>query len=81
MVAPAPFKRFAAYTVGIFNVITWWVTTASGTFMTALSVFGIVIFWHPEYTGAQWHVYLCYVFIVFLTCECAMQDARLSSSY
>lgn len=81
MVAPALFRRFAAYTVGIFNVITWWVTTASGTFTTAISVFGIVIFWHPEYSGAQWHVYLCYVLIVFLTCEYKMQYALLSSSY
>ncbi|KAB8206400.1 amino acid transporter [Aspergillus parasiticus] len=67
IVAPQFSKNFAAYTVGIFNVVAWWVTTASGVIYTAISAFGIAKFWYPEFAGTQWQVYLCYVLVVIVT--------------
>ena len=67
IVAPQFSKNFAAYTVGIFNVVAWWVTTASGIIYTAISAFGIAKFWYPEFVGTQWQVYLCYVLVVIVT--------------
>ncbi|KAE8147897.1 amino acid transporter [Aspergillus avenaceus] len=67
IVAPKFSKNFAAHTVGIINVVAWWITTASGTIYTAVSAFGIAKLWHPEFEGAQWQVYLCYVLVIIVT--------------
>ncbi|KAF7588341.1 hypothetical protein BBP40_005869 [Aspergillus hancockii] len=67
IVAPQFSKNFAAYLVGIINVVAWWVTTASGVIYTAISAFGIGKFLYPEFRGTQWQVYLCYVLVVGLT--------------
>lgn len=69
ILAPRPLRSFAAYIVGMINIISWWVTTASGTFLTAISAFGIAKFWHPDFVGAQWQVYLCYVLVIIMTCK------------
>ena len=53
----------------MINIISWWVTTASGTFLTAISAFGIAKFWHPGFADAQWQVYLCYVLVIIMTCK------------
>ncbi|PLB49685.1 amino acid transporter [Aspergillus steynii IBT 23096] len=67
IVAPKRTKNFAAYMVGILNIVAWWVTTASGTIFTAISAFGIAKFWYPEFSGEQWQVYLCYILVIILT--------------
>ncbi|GKZ32101.1 hypothetical protein AbraIFM66950_001240 [Aspergillus brasiliensis] len=67
IIAPERFKRFAAYIVGMINVIAWWINTASGTIYTAISAFGICRFLVPGFVGAQWQVYLCYLLVIILT--------------
>ncbi|KAE8354855.1 amino acid transporter [Aspergillus coremiiformis] len=67
IMAPECSRDFAAYTVGIINVVAWWVTTASGVIYTAISAFGIAKFWYPNFGGTQWQVYLCYVLVVIVT--------------
>lgn len=69
ILAPHLLRSFAAYTVGMINIISWWVTTASGTFLTAISAFGIAKFCHPGFADAQWQVYLCYVLVIIMTCK------------
>ncbi|PYH29104.1 amino acid transporter [Aspergillus neoniger CBS 115656] len=67
IIAPKRFKNFAAYVVGMINVIAWWINTASGTIYTAISAFGICRFLIPGFVGAQWQVYLCYLLVILLT--------------
>ncbi|KAF9883680.1 hypothetical protein FE257_003064 [Aspergillus nanangensis] len=67
IVAPTFSKNFAAYAVGILNILAWWINTASGTIFTAISAFAISKIWYPEFTGEQWQVYLCYVLVLALT--------------
>ncbi|OJJ75768.1 hypothetical protein ASPBRDRAFT_117010 [Aspergillus brasiliensis CBS 101740] len=67
IIAPERFKSFAAYIVGMINVIAWWINTASGTIYTAISAFGICRFLVPGFVGAQWQVYLCYLLVIILT--------------
>ncbi|KAI9043603.1 amino acid transporter [Aspergillus affinis] len=67
IVAPKRTQNFAGYIVGILNIVAWWVNTASGTIFTAISAFGIAKFWHPDFAGTQWQVYLCYVLVIILT--------------
>jgi choline transport protein len=67
IIAPDRFKNFAAYVVGMINVIAWWINTASGTIYTAISAFGICEFLVPGFAGTQWQVYLCYLLVILLT--------------
>ncbi|KAE8155043.1 amino acid/polyamine transporter I [Aspergillus avenaceus] len=65
--APERTRNFAAYTVGITNVIAWWVSSASGIIYTGISAFSIAVFWYPEFQHERWQIYLCYVLVVSLT--------------
>ncbi|KAE8322355.1 amino acid/polyamine transporter I [Aspergillus sergii] len=67
ILAPPKYKKFAAYTVGITNVIAWWVSAASGIIYTGISAFGIAVFWYPDFQHERWQIYLCYVLVVTLT--------------
>lgn len=67
IITPESYKRVAAYIVGMVNILAWWINTASGTIYTAISVFGIITFLNPNFSGQQWQVYLCYLLIIFLT--------------
>ncbi|KAJ6094544.1 hypothetical protein N7467_002057 [Penicillium canescens] len=67
IVAPESYKAFAAYIVGMINVVAWWVNTASGTIYTAISAFGVCEFLVPGFVGTQWQVYLCYLLVILLT--------------
>ncbi|EIT74507.1 amino acid transporter [Aspergillus oryzae 100-8] len=69
ILAPPKYKKFAAYTVGITNVIAWWVSAASGIIYTGISAFGIAVFWYPDFQHERWQIYLCYVLVVTLTCK------------
>ncbi|PYI16615.1 amino acid transporter [Aspergillus violaceofuscus CBS 115571] len=67
IIAPESCRNFVAYTVGMINVVAWWVNTASGAIYTAISAFGVCTFLLPEFSGTQWQVYLCYLLVIILT--------------
>ncbi|KAL8916430.1 MAG: hypothetical protein Q9208_008516 [Pyrenodesmia sp. 3 TL-2023] len=67
ILAPTKHKRFAAFTVGWMTLLGWWVITCSGLSLCAVSVAGMVNFWHDGFEVARWQVYLIYLASVFLT--------------
>ncbi|KAH8130097.1 hypothetical protein ACSS6W_008232 [Trichoderma asperelloides] len=67
IVAPTKTRNFAAYIVGLLNIVAWWVNAASGTIYVAISAFGIAELWYPNMEGAHWQIYLCYLLVIFLT--------------
>ncbi|KAI4204343.1 MAG: hypothetical protein LQ346_001615 [Caloplaca aetnensis] len=67
ILAPTKHKRFAAFTVGWMTLLGWWVITCSGLSLCAVSVAGMVNFWHDGIEMARWQVYLIYLASVFLT--------------
>ncbi|PLN79374.1 putative choline transport protein [Aspergillus taichungensis] len=67
LLAPPALRRFLAYTIGITTIVGWWVSTASGLLFTAISVFGIAKFWHPDFHHESWQVYLCFLVVIGLS--------------
>ncbi|GKZ46924.1 hypothetical protein AbraIFM66951_010095 [Aspergillus brasiliensis] len=63
MLSPTKSKRFSAFVVGCPDDRC----RSSGIQMITASLAGIVRFWHPEYTAAQWHIYLVYIATSLLT--------------
>ncbi|KAI4717885.1 hypothetical protein E4T48_05892 [Aureobasidium sp. EXF-10727] len=61
------YRGSGAYIVGIFAILAWWIGAASGTIYIAISMFGIVEMWYPEFVVTQWQVYLCYLGLIGLT--------------
>ena len=49
------------------TLLGWWVITCSGVSLCAVSVSGMIAFWHPSYKSEQWQIYLIYLATVFLT--------------
>ena len=69
ILAPSRHKKFAAFVVGWMTLIGWWVITCSGVSLCAVSVAGLIRFWHPDFEAARWQIYLIYLASVFLTGE------------
>ncbi|MCJ1279557.1 hypothetical protein MMC21_007381 [Puttea exsequens] len=67
IVAPTPHKKFAAFTVGWMTLLGWWVITCSGVSLCAISVSGMIQFWHPSYEAERWQTYLIYLATILLT--------------
>ncbi|PLB40464.1 putative choline transport protein [Aspergillus candidus] len=67
LLAPPSLRSFSAYTVGITTIVGWWAGTSSGLLYTAVSAFGIVKFWHPDFHHEAWHVYLCFLVVIGLS--------------
>ncbi|KAL9632290.1 MAG: hypothetical protein Q9204_003856 [Flavoplaca sp. TL-2023a] len=67
ILAPNRHKKFAAFVVGWMTLIGWWVITCSGVSLCAVSVAGLIRFWHPDFEAARWQIYLIYLATVFLT--------------
>ncbi|KAF7551759.1 hypothetical protein G7Z17_g4789 [Cylindrodendrum hubeiense] len=66
-VAPKKHKRVAAFCVGVLSVVGWWVITCSGISNNVQSILGMVVFMNPNFEPKQWHSYLMYVGLIFLT--------------
>lgn len=69
ILAPTKHKRFAAFVVGWMTLLGWWVVTCSGLSLCAVSVAGMVNFWHPAFEATRWQVYLIYLASIFITGE------------
>lgn len=67
ILAPTKHKRFAAFVVGWMTLLGWWVITCSGVSLCAVSVAGMIKFWHEGFEAARWQIYLIYLATVFLT--------------
>ncbi|KAI4115980.1 MAG: hypothetical protein LQ345_003519 [Seirophora villosa] len=67
ILAPTKHKKFAAFTVGWMTLLGWWVVTCSGLSLCAVSVAGMISFWHESFEAARWQVYLIYLASLFLT--------------
>lgn len=67
ILAPTKHKRFAAFVVGWMTLMGWWVITCSGVSLCAVSVAGMINFWHDEFEAASWQIYLIYLATIFLT--------------
>ena len=67
--SPTSTRKFAAYVVGLLNIVAWWINAASGTIYVAISAFGIAELWYPDLEGKHWQIYLCYLLVIGLTCK------------
>lgn len=67
ILAPEKHKRFTAFVVGWMSILAWWIVTASGTSLAAVTVIGLAKFFHPEYTSHSWQVWLIYCAVAFVT--------------
>ncbi|KAG9232017.1 amino acid/polyamine transporter I [Amylocarpus encephaloides] len=67
ILAPEKTKRFAAFMVGWFSIVGWWIVTSSGVSLASVSVFGMVGFWDEAFVGERWMIYLVYLVVVFVT--------------
>ncbi|KAI9718467.1 MAG: hypothetical protein M1828_006712 [Chrysothrix sp. TS-e1954] len=67
ILAPTRHKRFAAFVVGWMTLIGWWVITCSGVSLCAVSIAGMINFWHEDFEAAAWQVYLIYLATILLT--------------
>ncbi|KAI4123416.1 MAG: hypothetical protein LQ338_005269 [Usnochroma carphineum] len=67
ILAPTKHKRFAAFVVGWMTLLGWWVITCSGVSLCAVSVAGMIRFWHEAFEAARWQIYLIYLASVVLT--------------
>ncbi|KAK5677213.1 hypothetical protein LTS10_010402 [Elasticomyces elasticus] len=67
ILAPPSNKRFAAYVVGWMSMVAWWVVTCSGISLAAVTLSGLVNFWHPNFVATQWEIYLIYVAVATVT--------------
>ncbi|KAL8935207.1 MAG: hypothetical protein Q9216_005535 [Gyalolechia sp. 2 TL-2023] len=67
ILAPTRHKRFAAFIVGWMTLLGWWVVTCSGLSLCAVSVAGMINFWHNEFEAERWQVYLIYLASILIT--------------
>ncbi|EXJ78191.1 hypothetical protein A1O3_09352 [Capronia epimyces CBS 606.96] len=67
ILAPPKTKRFAAYVIGWMSILAWWIVTCSGLSLAAVSLAGLVNFWHPAFVANQWQIYLMYLAVSFIT--------------
>ncbi|KAL4977069.1 amino acid/polyamine transporter I [Aspergillus desertorum] len=67
LLAPQKSRRFAAYVVGWMSVVAWWVTTSSGISLAATTLAGALNFFNPNFTAAQWQIYLFFVAMATIT--------------
>ncbi|KAL2052038.1 hypothetical protein ABVK25_007730 [Lepraria finkii] len=67
ILAPTKHKKFAAFVVGWMTLLGWWVITCSGVSLCAVSVAGMINFWHPSWEAARWQIYLIYLVTMFIT--------------
>ncbi|KAL2849838.1 amino acid permease-domain-containing protein [Aspergillus pseudoustus] len=65
--APKKTRKFASFTVGIINLLGFWIGGVSGMIYTTISVYGIVAFWVEDFAPTQWQVYLGFVGIILLS--------------
>ncbi|KAL3462688.1 amino acid/polyamine transporter I [Aspergillus heterothallicus] len=65
--APQKTRNFASFTVGIINLLGFWIGGVSGMIYTTISIFGIVAFWVEDFTPTQWQVYLGFVGIILVS--------------
>ncbi|KAF2798207.1 amino acid transporter [Melanomma pulvis-pyrius CBS 109.77] len=61
ILAPPRTRRFAAYVIGWMSVLAWWIVTCSGISLAAVTLLGIVRFFHEDFVAQSWHTYLVYV--------------------
>lgn len=67
ILAPEKHKRFAAFVVGWMSMLAWWIVTASGLSLAAVSVLGVAHFFHPGYIQHAYQEWLVYVAVALLT--------------
>ncbi|KAL2040341.1 hypothetical protein N7G274_006784 [Stereocaulon virgatum] len=67
ILAPTKHKKFAAFVIGWMTLLGWWVITCSGVSLCAVSVAGMINFWHPSWEAARWQIYLIYLVTIFIT--------------
>ncbi|KAJ3562132.1 hypothetical protein NPX13_g8679 [Xylaria arbuscula] len=67
IVAKEKHRNFAAFVVGVLSIIGWLFITCSGISNNVQSIIGIIVFVNPDFVPQQWHSYLIYVGLIFLT--------------
>jgi amino acid transporter len=67
ILAPEKWKRFSAFVIGWMSVLAWWFATSAGLSLVAVSTTGLAAFLNPEYTPKDWHIYLCFLAMAFLS--------------
>ncbi|KAL2832504.1 amino acid/polyamine transporter I [Aspergillus cavernicola] len=65
--APEKTRKFASFTIGIINLMGFWIGGVSAMIYTTISVFGMVSFWIEDFTPLQWQVYLAYIGVICLS--------------
>ncbi|KAG6354403.1 hypothetical protein INS49_004420 [Diaporthe citri] len=65
--SPERWKNFAAFIVGWMSVLAWWIVTCSGLSLAAVTLSGLVNYWHPDYVATQWQIYFIYIAVSTLT--------------
>ncbi|BCS30454.1 uncharacterized protein APUU_80757A [Aspergillus puulaauensis] len=65
--APKKTRTFASFTVGIINLLGFWIGGVAGSIYTITSIFGIIAVWVDGFYPTQWQVYLAYVALVLLS--------------
>ncbi|SCU98825.1 LAFA_0G20340g1_1 [Lachancea sp. 'fantastica'] len=70
--APAKYKRFAAYMCGSFAYAGSVFTSASTTLSVATELVGMYALAHPDFTVKRWHVFVCFeclhLFLMLFNC-------------
>jgi choline transport protein len=67
ILAPEKWKRFSAFIIGWMTVLAWWFATSAGLSLVAVSTTGLAAFLNPEYTPKNWHIYLCFLAMAFIS--------------
>lgn len=67
-------KRPLAFFTGWFSILGWWIITCSGHLLAAVTVVGLVSFWHPGFGHERWNVYVVYVAVAAFTSKCPLPD-------
>ncbi|KAL3474264.1 amino acid/polyamine transporter I [Aspergillus californicus] len=65
--APKKTRNFASFTVGIINLMGFWIGGVSAMIYTTISILGMVAFWVDGFAPSQWQVYLAYVALICLS--------------
>ncbi|KAI4267972.1 MAG: hypothetical protein L6R38_008013 [Xanthoria sp. 2 TBL-2021] len=55
MLAPPSSRRFLSYITGWLNVIGWQAFLASGAYLCATIIQGLIVLNYPEYNAQRWH--------------------------
>ncbi|KAI4109309.1 MAG: hypothetical protein LQ339_001809 [Xanthoria mediterranea] len=55
MLAPPSSRRFLSYITGWLNVIGWQALLASGAYLCATIIQGLIVLNYPEYNAQRWH--------------------------